>query len=135
MTGVFADTVYWIALVNRSDQFHAKVAAMGAELQSLRVVTSEMVLAEFLNATSNDEYLRFAGARLVERVRAMGTVTVVPQTAEQFAGALGLYKKADDKKWSLTDCASFLIMEERGIRAALTHDRHFAQAGFETLLR
>jgi hypothetical protein len=64
----------------------------------------------------------------------MGTITVVPQTAEQFAGALELYKKADDKEWSLTDCASFLIMEERGIRSALTRDRHFAQAGFETLL-
>ena len=135
MTAVFADTVYWIALVNRSDQLHAKVAAMGAEQQNLRVVTSEMVLAEFLNATSNDKYLRSAAARLVERVRTMGTVTVVAQTAEQFAGALALYKKAEDKQWSLTDCASFLIMEERGIRAALTHDRHFAQAGFETLLR
>jgi predicted nucleic acid-binding protein len=135
MIGVFADTVYWIALVNRSDQLHAKVAAMGAELQSLRVITSEMVLAEFLNGTSNDAYLRLAAARLVDRVRAMGTVTVVPQTAEQFAGALGLYKKADDKEWSLTDCASFLIMEQRGIRAALTHDHHFAQAGFEALLR
>jgi predicted nucleic acid-binding protein len=135
MIVVFADTVYWIALVNRSDQLHAKVVAVGAALQSLRVVTSEMVLAEFLNGTSNDAYLRLAAARLVERVRAMGTVTVVPQTAEQFAGALSLYKKADDKEWSLTDCASFLIMEERGIRAALTRDRHFAQAGFETLLR
>ena len=40
-----------------------------------------------------------------------------------------------DKSWSLTDCASFLIMEEEGVTDALSHDRHFAQAGFQTLLR
>jgi hypothetical protein len=40
-----------------------------------------------------------------------------------------------DKNWSLTDCASFLIMEEERLAAALTHDRHFTQAGFQTLLR
>jgi predicted nucleic acid-binding protein len=31
-----------------------------------------------------------------------------------------------DKSWSLTDCASFLIMEEENLTAALTHDRHFS---------
>jgi predicted nucleic acid-binding protein len=39
------------------------------------------------------------------------------------------------KDWSHTDCASFLIMEEEGIEAALTHDPHFTQAGFQALLR
>ena len=37
--------------------------------------------------------------------------------------------------WNVTDCASFLIMEERGITKALTHDRDFVQAGFLALLR
>lgn len=45
------------------------------------------------------------------------------------------YQDMADKRWSLTDCASFLIMEEKRLTAALTHDRHFAQAGFQTLLR
>ena len=135
MTGVFADTVYWIALVNRRDRLHAKVAAMVARLETHRLITSEMVLTEFLNGVSDDEHLRFAAAGLVERVRAMGTVTIVSQTAEQFEAALQRYKRSSDKEWSLTDCASFLIMEERGIRAALTHDQHFVQAGFDALLR
>ena len=135
MTGVFADTVYWVALVNRRDRLHAKAASMGARLGASRVITSEMVLAELLNGVSNDERLRLAAAGLVERVRAAGTVTIVPQTSEQFWAALERYKRSADKEWSLTDCASFLIMEERGIRAALTHDQHFVQAGFEALLR
>jgi len=40
-----------------------------------------------------------------------------------------------DKGWSLTDCASFVIMEDEGLPAALTHDHHFEQAGFQALLR
>lgn len=39
-----------------------------------------------------------------------------------------------DKTWSLVDCASFVVMEERGLTEALTTDRHFEQAGFVRLL-
>jgi predicted nucleic acid-binding protein len=45
------------------------------------------------------------------------------------------YLQAGDKRWSLTDCASFEVMEGERIEAALTYDQHFAQAGFESLLR
>jgi len=51
-------------------------------------------------------------------------VTVVAQTANQFAGALARYELRADKDWSLSDCASFLNMEAEGIEAALTHDQH-----------
>ena len=37
--------------------------------------------------------------------------------------------------FALTDCISFAVMEERGIRDALTADEHFRQAGFRPLLR
>jgi predicted nucleic acid-binding protein len=38
------------------------------------------------------------------------------------------------QRWGLTDCASFLIMEEKGITEALSADRDFQQAGFNALL-
>jgi predicted nucleic acid-binding protein len=40
-----------------------------------------------------------------------------------------------DKAWGLEDCASCLIMQERGISQALAYDEHFKQAGFVALLR
>jgi predicted nucleic acid-binding protein len=43
---------------------------------------------------------------------------------------LELYGRRGDKRWSLTDCISFVVMEDEGLREALTGDRHFAQAGF-----
>ncbi len=39
-----------------------------------------------------------------------------------------------DKTWSLVDCASFVVMKNRGLTDALTTDRHFEQAGFVRLL-
>ena len=40
-----------------------------------------------------------------------------------------------DKGFSFTDCTSFVVMEELSLRRALTTDRHFSQAGFETVPR
>ena len=37
------------------------------------------------------------------------------------------------KNFSFTDCTSFVVMEELGLRRALTTDRQFAQAGFEVV--
>ena len=44
------------------------------------------------------------------------------------------YRSRRDKEWSLTDCISFVVMEDEGLREALTGDRHFEQAGFVALL-
>ena len=35
-----------------------------------------------------------------------------------------------DKKWSLVDASSFVIMERFGMTQAITTDHHFTQAGF-----
>ena len=45
-----------------------------------------------------------------------------------------IYDKRRDKAWSLTDCISIAVMQERGIHESLTSDRHFVQAGFQALL-
>jgi len=134
MRQVFADTGYWIALVNPRDQIHAKAVSVTQQLSPARILTSEMVLAEVLNSFSDAGPLRRAVGGMVQRLRSNRDVIIVPQTSEQFESALRRYKQAADKSWSLTDCASFQVMEAEQIQAALTYDQHFAQAGFETLL-
>jgi predicted nucleic acid-binding protein len=136
MKAVFADTSYWIALLYPPDHLHAKVAAMSHDISTMRLVTSEMVLTELLNTFSNGSpRMRSIVVRAVEDARKGNSVIVSPQTSAQFTKALERYKQSADKNWSLTDCASFQIMETERISAALTHDRHFIQAGFEALLR
>ncbi|HTF25711.1 MAG TPA: PIN domain-containing protein [Candidatus Limnocylindria bacterium] len=135
MRRVFADTSYWIALVNPRDQIHAKAVSVTQQISPVRILTSEMVLAEVLNSFSDGGPLRHAVGGMVQKLSSNWDVVIVPQTSEQFETALRRYKRAADKSWSLTDCASFQVMETEQIQAALTHDQHFAQAGFEPLLR
>jgi uncharacterized protein len=73
--------------------------------------------------------------RLAQHVIDSDQIHLVPQSTELFREAFALYRARPDKDWSLTDCASFLIMEHHGIEEALTHDRHFEQRGFRALLR
>ncbi len=46
-----------------------------------------------------------------------------------------LLRNRPDKKWSLVDCSSFVMMQERELSEALTTDHHFEQAGFIRLLK
>ena len=62
-------------------------------------------------------------------------VTIVPPDDALFHRGVEFYAQRPDKDWSLTDCISFVVMEERGIREALTGDHHFEQAGFAALLK
>lgn len=136
MKKVFADTGYWVAIVNRHDQLHAKAKDASISLGPHLQVTSEMVLTELAAFFSvQGARLRQAVAELIRSIRASPNIRVVPQTSLQFQDALALYEQSPDKEWSLTDCASFLTMRELGITEALAHDEHFEQAGFVALLR
>jgi predicted nucleic acid-binding protein len=136
MRAVFADSGYWVAIANSKDNLHTRAVAAAERLGECRIVTSEMVLVEFLNGFAEcGSHLRTKAAELVLAVTADPDIEVVPQTPELFQDALALYQDRVDKSWSLTDCASFLIMDRRQIREALTHDRHFEQRGYRALLR
>ena len=45
-----------------------------------------------------------------------------------------LFRNRPDKTWGVTDCASFILMKEMGMDAALTVDHHFEQADFQRLI-
>jgi predicted nucleic acid-binding protein len=136
MSAVFADTNYWIALLNPKDDLHEKVLSFSESLEGRQIFTSEMVLTQLLDDfSSRGEALRRAATLLVQQMFWNRNLRVVAQTSEQFRDALALYGKRGDKEWSLTDCASFQVMEEHRLTQALTHDHHFQQAGFQALLR
>lgn len=106
---------------------------MSKQLDGSRLLTTEMVLAEMLAAMAKPA-TRGTAVTSVDRIRANPNVEVVPQTSLQFARAYELYRARLDQGWSLTDCASFVLMRERGLSEALAHDKHFEQAGFKALL-
>ena len=136
MPTLFADSGYWIALMHPGDQLHRRVMEIAAGLSSTPIVTTQMVLTEALNymAGLGESRRRFA-TDMVERLQNNPDIEIVPQSNPQFRAALDRYASRNDHTWGLTDCASFIVMEERGITDALAHDRDFEQAGFLALLR
>ena len=136
MSPVFADTTFWIALLNPKDLLHQKARRISEEQSGRTIVTSEMVLVEVFAAFSKyGPHVRAAVVELERELRRDPSVDFVPQTRVQFREACQLYHQRLDKSWSLVDCASFCLMTQRRMQDALTNDVHFVQAGFRALLR
>ena len=72
---------------------------------------------------------------VADRLLSDPSVTVIPASEGLFNRGRELFRSRPDKDWSLTDCISFVIMQDHGLRDALTGDHHFEQAGFVALLR
>ncbi|MEA3207826.1 MAG: uncharacterized protein QOE70_883 [Chthoniobacter sp.] len=129
---VFADTFYFLALLNRRDPAHAR--AVGASrIEERRFLTTAYVLLELGDALAKPS-VRAEYLALHDAVSQDPAFTVLPADRDLFAQGLALYRERPDKEWSLTDCISFAVMLERGLTEALTGDRHFEQAGFRAIL-
>jgi len=136
MRTVFAGAGYWIALLNPRDRLHERAKQVSRLVGGHRVVTSELILTEYLDDSScRGEFMRRLAIGTLERLRKDGNTTIVPLSKAQFAAALRMHTDRPDKTWSLTDCSSFQIMERYSLREALAHGEHFEQAGFKALLR
>lgn len=130
--GTFLDTSYILALFNAGDAYHQRAAVASKEVQP-PYVTTEAVLVEVGNAFSGQQW-RAVGAKTIRALQADPRVEVVSVDTALFERALHLYGTRPDKEWGMTDCISFVVMRERGMRLALTTDKHFVQAGFVKLL-
>jgi hypothetical protein len=98
-----------------------------------RIITTEMVLWEVLNALAHPA-TRSGAAEVYRQCHQADGVEVVPCEIRPMQAAFALYATRRDKSWSLTDCLSFRVMQERKLTDALTADHHFEQAGFRALL-
>jgi len=132
MTPPFADTHYYIALLNPSDSAHERAKILSDTLHGGHVTTM-WVLAELANTLSVPRQ-RDVFIRLYDRLRDNPKIVIIPATQALVDRAVELYRHRPDKAWSLTDCTSFVVMREQGITDALTADHHFEQAGFHSLL-
>ncbi len=131
---VFADSFFWIALLNSSDQHHDVSMDAAHEFSGSAYWTTEWILLEVGDACCHSASLRDLATDFI-RSSFVGGMTVVMATPELWQRSLALYERHSDKQWSLTDCLSFIVMRDNGITKALTGDRHFVQAGFDALIQ
>ncbi len=129
---IFVDTGAWYALMDANDPNHAAALAVHRDLTRGRLgrpVTSDYVMAEAYTLC------RFRGGieplrRLAAQVRESPNLRTLRVTEAEYERALDLMLTREDKRWSFTDCTSFVLMESLAVRDAFAFDENFAQAGF-----
>jgi hypothetical protein len=128
MSAVFADTSYFVALLNPRDDSHARAIELTRARPDLMYTTAWVLteLANVLSKTGDRE--RFV--RTLTALRSDQRTIIIPPSEEMFEAGVDYYGRRPDKEWSLTDCISFIVMAERQITEAWTADHHFEQAGF-----
>lgn len=135
MTLVFADTQYFVALINPNDQGYCQARVALRSLGAVTLFTTEEVLIEVLTFfAERGRHSRQLAATAIDRVLAGPGFIILEQSHESFLDGFAFYKARPDKGYSLTDAISMTVMNRLGITAILTHDHHFAQEGFRTLL-
>ncbi len=128
MERLFVDTSAWLAYLNRADRSHAPVRAVLGRYEG-RVVTTNFVFDE--TVTLARARLGQAAALLVgDLLRDPDVADLVRVSAADEGRAWKLFQAREDKRYSFTDCTSFVVMRRLGLETAVTLDADFAREGF-----
>lgn len=132
---VFLDAGFFIARYNRRDELHQRARTFATSLvNASEMWTTDAVLLE-VTASMARQTFRVVANGIWNQFHGRDERCIsVDASAENLGNAMNLYRARPDKEWSLTDCLSFLVMEQQGLSDALTADQHFEQAGFRALL-
>lgn len=136
MPGIFLDTGYALALAFPRDQHHQRAAELALEYDhpATEIVTTSAVVLEIANSLATPA-LRPTGVEVIHGLLTDPRVTIIEVDQQLMDRGLVLFSSRPDKHWSLTDCISFLVMEDKQLVLALAYDQHFEQAGFRPLMR
>lgn len=130
---ILVDSGFLIALIDPGDELHARAEAWVDHLDAPLIVT-EYVWVEVYNFFSATP-MREDVDDLLQELTASAGCQFVEVANDLRERARQMYRDRSDKSWSLTDCVSFVVMQQSSIHRALAYDHHFEQAGFEALLR
>lgn len=131
---VFVDTSYWLALEIADEQYHPVALShwqrMSMALPTL--VTTSCVFDEvvtFLNTRGLHKKAVQIGSTLLNSP----SVQLIRVDEALFQEGWAYFQRHQDKRYSLTDCISFVTMQQLGISTAFAFDKHFVQAGFQAV--
>ena len=130
---LFLDTAFIQALLNSYDEYHQQAKQLFPRVRSAaEVLLTEAILVEVGNALSR--FNRSGAVQFIQQCYRTDNIRVVSVDTGLLMGALDLYQARPDKDWGLTDCISFIVMQQQDLVDAVTSDRHFIQAGFRILM-
>jgi predicted nucleic acid-binding protein len=134
MKAVFADTYYFLALVNPCDPGHLKAVNFTKTFLG-QMVTTGWIMTELADGLASTPLGRAEFLSTRNDLQTDPDARIIACDDALMEEGILLYSQRPDKQWSLTDCISFVVMHRESITDALTGDRHFEQAGFVALLK
>ncbi|HEY2995341.1 MAG TPA: PIN domain-containing protein [Methylomirabilota bacterium] len=132
MAKLLADSSAFLALGDRDDRHHQAAAEFVRRNPRLTFVVTELIVAEVATRVR----ARAGAARAVGLAGSLlegARHELILVDVELLRAALDRMLQLADKPLSLTDCASFALMDRLGIRRAFTFDRDFRDCGYEML--
>ena len=134
MRSLFVDTAAWVAAADTADVAGSAVRKARDQWLSDRGVltTTDYVIDETLTTIRFRLGLDAAEAWWLQ-IDGSARLRIESIDEARRERALSLFFRYRDKRFSFTDCCSFVLMRELRIRRALTLDHHFRQAGFEVV--
>jgi len=130
---LFLDTAFIQALLNPRDDYHNQAKQLFPRIRAATEVwITEAIFTEVGNALS--AFNRAGAVQLIQQCYCTENIRVVRVDTELLMQALALYQSRSDKTWGLTDCISFVVMQQQNLTDVVTGDRHFVQAGFHVLM-
>ena len=132
MSVVFIDTSYLLALELANDQNHqaAKKHWQQVVASLPTLVTTSYVFDEVVTYFNSRNYHAKA-VQVGNRLLLSPSVQLIHVDEALFDSGWKYFQQHQDKQYSLTDCISFVVMQQRSIDIAFTFDKHFVQAGFQ----
>jgi uncharacterized protein len=132
---ILVDSSAWYALADSRERRHEDALKLFGRVtrgELGRILTTDYILDETYTL------LRMrVGLGPVRALRDLLTgsrnLQLLRVSERAFDQAIELMLAHDDKRWSLTDCTSFVLMRELEIGSAFAFDRNFSEAGFEVL--
>lgn len=138
MEKIFFDTSGIVAYLNKDDERHQEAKSALETLKSIKggliLVTTTYIFDELCSKFSKVSF-RQKAVEYIDWFRSGKNRKVVHINEQLFEQAFQDYRLYKDKNWSLTDCASFIVMRQEEIRRAFTTDEDFEQAGFIRLIK
>ena len=138
MSNIFVDTSGRGNLFDRSEPYYSQAMTIYREVQKpgRKLVTTNYIIAELVSILISPFRVSHPTiVFIIEELNLSKYVEIVHIDQDLHGKAWDLFVARPDKLWSLVDCSSFAIMQDRGITEALTADHHFEQAGFNRLLK
>ena len=127
---LFVDTGAWIALADRSDQYHEQAEAMVRQLRpSDALHTSNYIVAETITRLRRTagHHVAWQWAQSVLQSHLL-RVHYADQEVDQ--AALRVFKKYADHELSFADCATVALMEQLGLERIFAFDDDFRKIGY-----